>query len=104
MMTLEQAKESGRGYKVIPISDEMMADVKTPIEVLKILKEVSSHVYLLESVEAQKQWGRYTFLGFEPTLEITALDGQVTVRRKKADGYLEKNQTGVFSDKEKEEE
>ena len=104
MMTLEQAKESGRGYKVIPISDEMMADVKTPIEVLKILKEVSSHVYLLESVEAQKQWGRYTFLGFEPTLEITALDGQVTVRRKKADGYLEKNKTGVFSDKEKEEE
>ncbi|MDD7026619.1 MAG: anthranilate synthase component I [Lachnospiraceae bacterium] len=102
MMTLEQAKESGRGYKVIPISDEMMADVKTPIEVLKILKEVSSHVYLLESVEAQKQWGRYTFLGFEPTLEITALDGQVTVRRKKADGYLEKNKTGVFSDKEKE--
>ncbi len=92
MITLEQARELGRGYRVVPVSDEMMADVKTPIQVLKILKGVSSHVYLLESVEEQKQWGRYTFLGFEPTLEITAEDGRVAVRRKKADYPLEKEE------------
>ncbi|MBQ9990929.1 MAG: anthranilate synthase component I [Lachnospiraceae bacterium] len=82
MITLEQAKELGKGFQVVPISEEMMADVKTPIEVLKILKRVSSHCYLLESAEAQKQWGRYTFLGFEPTLEIVGMNGMVTVRKK----------------------
>lgn len=82
MITLEQAKELGKGFQIVPISDEMMADVKTPIEVLKILKGVSSHCYLLESAEAQKQWGRYTFLGFEPTLEITGMNGVVTVRKR----------------------
>ena len=55
MITLEQARELGRGYKIVPVSEEMLADVKTPIEVLRILKGVSSHCYLLESVESQKQ-------------------------------------------------
>ncbi|MGN0307417.1 MAG: anthranilate synthase component I [Lachnospiraceae bacterium] len=88
MITLEQVKESGKGYKIFPLSEEMMADVKTPIEVLKILKGVSTHCFLLESVEAQKRWGRYTFLGFEPTLEITAKDGTVTLNRRKGETLI----------------
>ncbi len=90
MITLEQARELGRGYKIVPISDEMMADVKTPVQVLKILKGVSSHCYLLESAEAQKQWGRYTFLGFDPALEITATDGTVAVRSREGE-YIAEN-------------
>ena len=39
-------------YSIIPVSTEMYADLKTPIEVLKILKNASKHVYLLESAEA----------------------------------------------------
>lgn len=84
MITLEQAKELGRGYGVVPVSEEMLADVKTPIEVLRILKGISRHCYLLESVEAQKQWGRYTFLGYDPTMEITGMNGRVSVRKKGA--------------------
>lgn len=32
---------------------------------------------MLESVAESERWGRYTFLGFEPKLEITCLDGEV---------------------------
>ncbi|MGN0424127.1 MAG: anthranilate synthase component I [Acetatifactor sp.] len=65
---------------VIPISTEIYADTCTPVEVLRILKNVSSHVYLLESAEADKRWGRYSFLGYDPLLEITGYNGTVTIK------------------------
>lgn len=71
MISLEEAEKISKGFKVVPISKEIMSDIKTPIEVLRILKNVSSHCYMLESVENQEKWGRYTFLGFDPTMEIT---------------------------------
>ena len=79
-MTLEQVKDIAKGYAVVPLSEELMADMTTPMEVLRILKGVSSHCYMLESVEKQKRWGRYTFLGFEPKLEITCTNGLLTVK------------------------
>lgn len=62
-------------YKVLPVSCEILGDIRTPIEVLQILKNVSTHCYLLESVEDRTKWGRYTFLGYDPKLEITCIDG-----------------------------
>ena len=67
-------------FGVIPVSTEILADASTPIEVLRILKKVSGHVYLLESAEADKRWGRYSFLGYDPLLEITCYNGTVQVK------------------------
>ena len=64
-------------YKVIPLSTELFSDIKTPIEVLRILKNVSAHCYLLESVAEKDKWGRYTFLGFDPKLCITCINGKM---------------------------
>lgn len=79
MITLQEAKELAQGYQVVPVSREIMADLRTPMQVLRILKGVSSHCYMLESVENQEKWGRYTFLGFDPKLEITCTNGMMTV-------------------------
>ena len=71
--SLEKVKEiaeSGK-YSIVPVSCEILSDICTPIEALKKLKNVSSHCYLLESVTDREKWGRYTFLGFDPKLEIT---------------------------------
>ena len=62
-------------YDVLPISAEILSDFITPIEALKILKNASDHVYMLESAQANETWGRYTFLGFRPRLLITCKDG-----------------------------
>lgn len=79
---LEECKKlcAEGAYGVVPVSCELYADTTTPIEVLQILKKVSSHVYLLESAEADKRWGRYSFLGYDPVLEITCYNGISTVR------------------------
>ena len=98
MITLQQAKDLARDYKVVPISREIMADIKTPMEVLRILKGVSSHCYMLESVENQEKWGRYTFLGYDPKLEITCTNGRMTIRN----GKEEARQTDHPSDVMKE--
>lgn len=79
-MTLEEAKKYAKDYKVVPVSKEILSDIKTPIEVLRILKGADKHCYMLESVESQEKYGRYTFLGFEPTMEITCMNGVMTVR------------------------
>ena len=46
---------------------------------MRILHNVSTHCYMLESAQASEYWGRYTFLGFDPKLEITCIDGEMQV-------------------------
>ena len=62
-------------YNVLPLSCEILSDFLTPIEAMKILKNVSTHCYMLESAQANDRWGRYTFLGYQPKMEITCIDG-----------------------------
>ena len=38
-------------YNVMPVSCEILSDFITPIEAMRILKNVSSHCYLLESAQ-----------------------------------------------------
>lgn len=79
--SLQEVREiaaSGK-YNVIPLSCELLSDFTTPIETMRILKNVSTHCYLLESAQANETWGRYSFLGFDPKLEITCIDGTLTM-------------------------
>ncbi len=64
-------------YKVLPVSCEILSDACTPIETIRILQNVSTHCYMLESVTGQEKWGRYTFLGYDPKLEITCVGGKL---------------------------
>ena len=80
-------------YDVLPLSCEILSDFITPIEAMRILKNVSTHCYMLESAQADDRWGRYTFLGFDPKLEITCIDGKMkagglTVRTDDPTQYL----------------
>ena len=79
---LEEIKKimKDKSYKRIPIAYEIYSDIATPIEVLRKLKKISKHTYLLESVEDSKKWGRYTFLGFNPLLEFTCQNGVVKIK------------------------
>ena len=75
---LEKMKEN-KEYTLAPVSIEILSDFITPIEAMRILKSVSTHAYLLESAKAHENWGRYTFLGFEPELSISCIDGKMNV-------------------------
>ena len=66
-------------YKVVPVSCELLADICTPIQAVRKLKNVSAHCFLLESAEPQETWGRYTFLGYDPKLSITCSNGDMRI-------------------------
>ena len=80
--SIKEVKEIAKNeeYKRIPISYELFSDIATPIEVLRILKGISNHCYMLESIEDAEKWGRYSFLGFDPLLEFTCQDGVVKIK------------------------
>ena len=65
-------------YDIVPVSTEILSDFTTPIETIRILKNASTHAYMLESAQSDEKWGRYTFLGFDPKLEITCINGEIT--------------------------
>lgn len=75
---LQKLKEN-KEYTLAPISMEILSDFITPIEAMRILKAASTHAYLLESAKANENWGKYTFLGFEPELSISCIDGKINV-------------------------
>lgn len=80
--TLEEVRAllaSGK-YKRVPVVRELYADSFTTIEVMRALRHASNHVFLLESAEADQRWGRYSFLGYDPSMEITCVDGELSVR------------------------
>ena len=78
LANLKKLKEN-KEYTLAPVSMEILSDFITPIEAMRILKAASTHAYLLESAKANENWGRYTFLGFEPELSISCIDGKMNV-------------------------
>ena len=79
--SMEEAKEyAAQGFKVVPVACEMFSDLFTPIELLRKLKAQSEHCYILESVEHQTVMGRYTFLGYNPKLDVTCTNGLITLK------------------------
>ncbi len=77
--TYEEILSLAKGYKTIPVSCQILSDIKTPIQVLRSLKAISSHCYMLESLEDSSKWGKYTFLGYDPKLEFTCLNGVIKI-------------------------
>ena len=57
---------------------------------MKILRKASRHCYLLESASQSEVWGRYSFLGYDPVMEITCLDDILTIRETMPDGIEQK--------------
>ena len=69
----EIGKYEGKG-NVVPISKEIMADITTPILLLRKIAKKSEKFFLLESACGDEEWGRYSFLGLNPYMRITLKD------------------------------
>lgn len=87
--SVEEIKEKYQSFKTVPVSTEIEADVSA-LTVLKKLKNVSSHCYMLESNDDANNTGRYTFLGYDPKAEVSCTNYNVRV----IDSFGVKNYTG----------
>ena len=79
--TLDEARRYAAEYRSVPVSRTILSDSRTPVQTLRALKAVSRHCFILESLEDSAKWGRYTFLGYDPKLEFSCVDGAVYIRQ-----------------------
>jgi anthranilate synthase component I len=78
--TLDEFKAKASQGNLIPVYREIMADLETPVSAfLKLDKGGFS--FLLESVEGGEKWGRYCFLGSEPSILFQSKGARVEISR-----------------------
>jgi anthranilate synthase component 1 len=70
---------------IIPVYREILGDLETPVSAYKKLRNREPS-FLLESVEGGEKWGRFSFLGFKPSLIFQVKDREVSLERR---GVLE---------------
>ncbi|RLJ04343.1 MAG: anthranilate synthase component I [Candidatus Aenigmatarchaeota archaeon] len=75
----EFIKKSKQG-NLIPIYKEILADVETPLSIFKKIDK-GKFSFLLESVENGETWGRYSFLGTNPSLIFKSKGRKVEIIR-----------------------
>ena len=60
-----------KSKSIIPIYKELIADIETPVSIYSKFIDYE-HSFLLESVEKEKQVGRYSFIGINPSSIISS--------------------------------
>ena len=63
--SLEEVRELSKQGNLIPLYQEINADLETPVSAYLKIAE-GSYAFLLESVEGGEQLARYSFIGTEP--------------------------------------
>lgn len=68
--TKEEVKNLLLSYKTVPVFYETLIDSCTPVGLFAALKERFDNCFILESVDNSDQWGRYSFIGIDPQMEV----------------------------------
>ncbi|MDR0706281.1 MAG: anthranilate synthase component I family protein [Treponema sp.] len=77
---LEAALKFAESYQRVPVLTSLPAGKREASDIFLILKNISRQCFMLESCGDSKRWGRYTFLGYDPKLEITASGNAVSIK------------------------
>lgn len=83
--SLDVFRRKAEEGNLIPVYREILADTETPVSAFLKMKQ-GNFAYLLESVEGGEKWGRYSFLGANPSIIVKGQGRHVEVTR---DGKVE---------------
>ena len=67
-----------REWTVVPVSEELLADLTTPVAAFARVG-TGERAFLLESVEHAQRWGRWSFIGRQPSATLIARGNRVDV-------------------------
>ncbi len=90
MITLDEVKKYATDYKVVPLATELVMNY-TPLGVIKKIRAISKHCFMLESADDNKRTGRYTFIGFDPKAEISCKDFDIRIVDKDGERVIHDN-------------
>jgi len=78
--SLEEYRAYARSFNLVPVVREVLADFDTPVSAFAKLNRGDA-AFLLESLEGGETWGRYSILGFRPSVEFRSKGAVVEIRR-----------------------
>ena len=81
----EEFRALARDHAVVPVWRELLADLTTPVS-LYARCVGDGEGFLLESVERGETWGRWSFIGRNPSLTLTSRGGVLAVDGDLPDG------------------
>ncbi|MDR2761505.1 MAG: anthranilate synthase component I family protein [Planctomycetaceae bacterium] len=90
---LEQFLIESQRADVIPVTRQLIADLHTPVSLLKRFYKNQEGIFLLESIEGGEKWGRYSFLGVSPHAFVEVYGDNVAVREYNDSGVLSNERT-----------
>ena len=73
-----------RDHTLIPLAKTLSADLLTPVGAFLSVVAGEKYAFLLESVEGGERIGRYTFLGAQPPMVVTARGNDIAITRGKS--------------------
>ena len=79
--TFEEFCQLAKQGNLIPVYQELLMDLETPLSFFKRL-ERDRYAFLLESVEGSERWARYSFLGTHPERIFKARGNRVEIIEK----------------------
>ncbi len=78
---LHEFKELTKQFNVIPVCAEILADMETPVSLLRKIIRPEHPAFLFESVEGGERWGRYSFLGASARSHIRIYADRVEITK-----------------------
>jgi len=76
--SFSEFKQKLKEGNIIPVWTEIIADFDTPVSALKKI-ERGKYAFLLESVEGGEKWGRFSFLGTEPSVIFRSKGSRIEI-------------------------
>src|SRR5271165_1204759 len=70
-----------RDFTLVPVVKTLSADLMTPVGAFLSIAAGEKYAFLLESVEGGERIGRYTFVGAQPHIIISARGPEIAIRR-----------------------
>ncbi|MBF0184709.1 MAG: anthranilate synthase component I [Magnetococcales bacterium] len=82
MMTpsLSEFRQLAEQGNLVPVYQEIMADLDTPVSAFLKVAENEPYAFLLESVQGGEKWGRYSILGIQPSAIFSITGKEVTIQ------------------------
>lgn len=87
-----------RDATLVPVAKTLSADLLTPVGAFLSVAAGQKYAFLLESVEGGEKIGRYTFVGAQPRMVLTARGQALTIRRGSAEEHIQGNVIEVLRD------
>ena len=80
--SISEVKEYLKEYKTVPVFYDFLSDTHTPVHIYNALSEGEENSFIFESVSNKEKWGRYSFIGINPRMEIKIQDKSAIVKTK----------------------